>query len=187
MVAVMRSLSVIGLLLNLAGLACALLAFQGTWQQGAQESEMGHIWPWWYDTRRATWLWVQQHLGRRRDRTVHLVSAADVAVAADIAASVIVTGGPINEGDPLHGQIKAVDHRVELVERALADERTERDRQVNRLSQDTQQHFERLRVGDAEVRKLALGLTLGTVRLQMIGVVLLAVGTIVGSIPVVFG
>lgn len=138
-----------------------------------------------YERRRKVSLWVQRRLGVRRDATV---SPATVQASVGFGAPTITaTSAPINEGDPLDVQIKALDHRIDLVERAMTDERAERGRPVTQLREDTQHHFESLHSKDAEMRELALGLSLGTVRLQMRGVVLIACGTIVGSIPVLFG
>jgi hypothetical protein len=181
----MRSLSVIGILLNLAGIGCAVAALRRTWRQGEQVGHLGRMFPRWYDQSQKLSLWVQRGLRRPRDATVHQVGL-ESPVAGSGNATISVTGAPINKGDPLDVQIKALYHRIDLVERTMIEDRAERDRQVKLLRQDTQLHFERLQSRDAEVKALALGLTLDTLRLQMRGVVLVASGAIVGSIPVLF-
>jgi hypothetical protein len=178
-------LSVTGLMLNLAGITCAGVALRKTWKVGEGKSDQGPMFPRLRDRRRRVSLWVWQRLGRRRDATV---SPGGIHASAVVGqATVTATSGPINAGDPLDVQIKVLDHRIGIVERSVADERTERGREVRHLRRDTRRHFERLESEDAELREFARRLTLGTVRLQMIGVLLLGAGTVVGLIPVLCG
>lgn len=169
-------LTVAGTVLSLVGIACAVVAYRGTWQEHGD----GPLYPW-----IAAWparirLRVRRILGRSRD----VVLGAGVAVAAVASASgrMTVTGPAIPPDTNLDSKVELLIRRVENIEREVADDRSHQAREVMALREAIDKTSLHAAQMAAEIEARARSMVLDSIRLQLFGLGLVGAGTVLLSL-----
>ena len=175
-----------GLVLTVVGLGFALVAFQRTRRQyGA-----GPLWPLGNRFLRRSADWLRQVATRllRRPRLLNR-AAADAVGTTDVATSATAVATPpaVSADLPVAEQVQQLLARLELLERRTAGERDRLDQAVVGLHAELAGHVGRLTGEIVRIDTKATDIAVGTVRLQIAGLVFVAVGTVGLAAPALLG
>lgn len=164
--------TIVGTILSLIGTACAAVAFRGTWRQHGD----GPMYP-----QLATWigrarLGIRKLLGTQADTVVGMGAA--VTATASISARATVTGPAIPPDADTDHKVELLIRRVENLERAAAEDRGYQAlevaavrQRINSVSSDAVQLA-------AAIEAKAKSMVLDSVRLQLVGLASVGIGTV---------
>lgn len=176
----MLILTWLGLGLTVAGTICAGVALRRDHKQYGE----GPLFPW----LAAAWRWLRQQSFRlmpwlRRPVTVNL-QPASVSISLGSAWATLV-GPEIPEDAPIEKQVALLVQRVNNIEKAARDDRARHNQDVRAVHDEMSKLGERLDQADRDVERLAKDAAVGTVRLQLRGLLLIGFGTFLMAIPAV--
>jgi hypothetical protein len=169
-------LTAAGTVLSLVGIACAVVAYQGTWQEHGD----GPLYP-----RIASWLARARFRVRRifgRSPGVVVGVGAAVAAAASASGRMTVTGPAIPSDADLDRKVELLIRRVENIEREAADDRSHQAREVMALREEIDKTSSNAAQMAAEIDAKAKFMVLGSIRLQLFGLGLVGAGTVLLSL-----
>ncbi|SCL16370.1 hypothetical protein GA0070624_1000 [Micromonospora rhizosphaerae] len=176
----MLTLTLLGLALTLAGTGCACVAL---WRDHTQYGD-GPLWP--LLARAWQWLRVQSFRlmpWRRRNATLQ---AQSIGVSVSVGTAWATFVGPeIPEDAPLEKQVMLLVQRVNNIEKAARDDRGRHNQDVKAVHDEINKLGERLDQADRDVERLAKDAVVGTARLQLSGLLLVGMGTVLMAIPAV--
>lgn len=169
-------LTVAGTVLSLVGIACAVVAYQGTWQEHGD----GPLYP-----RIASWrarvrFYVRWILGGPRN--VVLGAGVATAAAASVSGRMTVTGPDIPSDADLDRKVELLIRRVENIEREAADDRSHQAREAMALREAIDKTSSNATQMAAEIEAKAKSMVLGSIRLQLFGLGLVGAGTLLLSL-----
>ncbi|MFI5709806.1 hypothetical protein [Kribbella sp. NPDC051620] len=166
-----------GLVLTVAGTLLAAMALIGDWRDhGGGEPLIPMI-------ARAR-AWFRRHvLGRKPE--VHSVSGQVTAHWGVTASATGYVSPPSNA--PVDVQMRFVRERLIALESRIGTERQELDQKIGRLQEDAQATNARSQKAIDELEVKVRDVATGSVRLDLFGLVLVGVGSIVSALPAVFG
>jgi len=169
-------LTAAGTALSLVGIACAVVAYRGTWQEHADGPLYPQIAAWLANIR----LCVRRIFGR--SPRVVAVAGAAVAAVASASGRMTVTGPAIPSDADLDRKVELLIRRVENIEREAADDRGHHAREVAALRETidkTSSNAAQMAVG---IEAKAKSMVLGSIRLQLFGLGLIGAGTVLLSL-----
>ncbi|MCT2279512.1 hypothetical protein M3G91_18005 [Micromonospora chalcea] len=174
----MLALTLLGLTLTLLGSGFACVAL---WRDHRAYGD-GPVFPW----LAGAWQWLRQQSFRllpwlRRPATV---SPQTTSVSGSVETTWAVFVGPeIPEDAPLEKQVALLVQRVNYIEKAARDDRARHNQDIGAMQDEMIKLGERLDQADRDVERLAKDAAVGTARLQLRGLLLVGVGTILMAIP----
>lgn len=98
-----------------------------------------------------------------------------------------VSGPAIPADTPAEEKIRLLVRRVELVEAQATADRTRHNEQIGQLRSDLSAQGAQLRQADEALRLMAKDIAAGTARLQIVGLILVGLGTAVMALPTLLG
>lgn len=187
-------LTIFGLLFSLAGIGCGVSAFLRT----LAEHDPKPVWPWasrQVARGRSAVVRITRWIRPGKSNVVHAKAGAGAAFArATTRAAGYRSGIQIPPDLPIKEQILLLVERIadaeEVIRREsdhlrgeLRDVRAKVDAHTKRLARAD----EELARADEDIKQLALALSLGTVRRQIVGLILVGIGTVFMAVPALFG
>lgn len=174
--------TIFGLLTTGAGIGCAWAAFS----RSHAEHGDGPLWPAVHrggQVVRQVW---RRHVLRRRGRVVNLAGSASVGAFA-ASAWAVVTGPEIDPDLPLEEQVRLLVRRVRNIESQASSDRARFAKNLGDLTAQVGGQAAELRAADEGIRELARSIAVSTVKLQLWGLLLVGVGTVLMALPTLVG
>lgn len=166
--------TIAGLILNVIGTCLAGLALILDFREHSQKPML----PWLTTGLR----WLRAHLSRQRPQSV-----TGYTVDADNAGIVDVDGTPgrvtPSESDPVAAQIEHLRREVEALHKGIAEQATMTSESVRKVSEAVTQARVDAHKAVTRVEDMARGIAVGTVKMQLTGLLLIGFGTILGALP----
>lgn len=165
-------LAVVGTVLSLLGTACAVVSYRGTWQEHADGPLLPRI---------AAWIARVQIRVRKllRKSPGRVVSVGGVAAAAvSVSGRMTVTGPAIPPDADLNRKVELLIRRVENIEREAADDRSYQAREVAAVRETIDAASSNAARVAAEIETKAKSMVLDSIRLQLLGLGCVGVGTV---------
>lgn len=164
----------LGLVLALTGVGCGLRAYV----LSVREHDTAPVWP-----------WADRQVQRvrallpSRKPAGRIVSVAGIA-SAEAFGSATVT---VDEGPPgdVQVQLERLRQRIEGVESRLVAERQRSDEADARIRAELIEQGQRLDGADEQLGALARSVAVSTARLQLVGLILVGLGTALMAVPAV--
>ncbi|MFC6156099.1 hypothetical protein [Kribbella jiaozuonensis] len=169
----MRICAIVGLVLTLIGTVLAVVALVQDWNEHGGGKPLIPV-------AARLWRWL------RRTPRVHSVSA-DTTASWNVAAATgeVYVSPPSDAGVDV--QMRFVRERLIALEARIAKERREVDRRINDVETAGREADARSQTALAEVNDKIREVATGSVRLELWGLGLVGVGSIVSTLPAVFG
>lgn len=166
-----------GLALTGTGIGCAVSALISDWNRYATGS-MAPL-------ARRTWIALWRLVRRRRPPVTGRVNASLGGLRGQMVGAVI--GPEIDVDLPVAEQVPLLLRRLMNAEQQAAADRSRFASGIADVRGQVEEHAERLRGADDEIRALARDVAVGTVRRQLVGLLFVGVGTAVMTAPGLFG
>jgi hypothetical protein len=173
----------VGLFVTLVGVGCGVIAYRRTWT----EHGSGPLWP--VVHRGGTLLrhWMMRLLPFRRRRGVTVQAGAALSAEAAMSVRAIKSGLLVPDDAPLDQQIRLLVRRIEHVEYEAAEDRKQHKTDIKAVRADMSNLAMRLRQADRDLEALAKSVAASTVRLQVVGLILVGSGTSLMALPTILG
>jgi hypothetical protein len=165
-------LTIAGTVLSLLGAACAVVSYRGTWQDHGD----GPLFP-----RVAAWIArVQIRVRRLLHKSPGTVVGVGGVVAAAASASgrMTVTGPAIPPDADLERKVELLIRRVENMEREATDDRSHQAREVAAVREAIDAASSNATRVVAEIEAKTKSMVLDSIRLQLLGLGFVGVGTV---------
>jgi hypothetical protein len=130
------------------------------------------------------WTWFSRHVLRRLP-VVHTVSGQLNATGVFTASATGYASPPSNA--PVDEQMRFVRERLLALESRIGTERQEVNQKIDRIQADGQAADARLHATMEELQTKVREVATGSVRLELLGLVLVGIGSIISTLPTVFG
>jgi hypothetical protein len=168
----------LGLLLALGGVGCGVWAYIDT----VREHDDLPVWPWAH----RQWLAVRARNPFRRRRTVeasvNMVAMSGVAAAAGAAFGALTV---VSGDETLQQRVDRLMGRLELLASRVVTDRSEVEVSLSRLGERVTEQGGRLTEADEQIRALAKSVAVSSARLQLVGLILVGLGTALMAIPAI--
>jgi len=128
--------------------------------------------------------WLVMRVLRRPPGT-HVVGKA-VSTSWDVHATATGYVAPPSNA-PVDVQMRFVRERIQALEATIAKQRQELDQRIDRVQSDSRKADAESRQAIADLTGTVRELATGSVRMELVGLVLVGVGSIVATAPAVFG
>ncbi|MBB6569463.1 hypothetical protein HPO96_10640 [Kribbella sandramycini] len=129
------------------------------------------------------WRWFKKRVLLRKP-SVHRVSVGR-ATSWDVAAAATGYSAPPSNA-PVDVQMRFVRERLIALERRIGSERQEVDQKIARVQEATQAMNARSESSLNELRETVRDLATGSVRLELLGLILVGVGSVIAAVPSAF-
>lgn len=169
-------LTAAGTVLSLVGIACAVAAYQGTWQEHGDGPLYPQITSWLARVR----FRVHRIFGRSPGVVVGV--GASVAAAASVSGRLTVTGPAIPPDADLDRKVELLIQRVEAIERQAVDDQGHQVREVVALREAIDKSSSDAAQMASETEAKAKSMILDSIRLQLVGLGLVGTGTVLLSL-----
>lgn len=171
-----RNAAIIGLLFNVAGTS---LAGWALWQDYSQHADRPLL-PWAASAR----AWFRLNVLRRKPRTISVTTSGTASwnVATSASGSVSLAADA-----PIDRQIAYLREQVESLHDRIGEQRREFSDDISRVNQALSQARTEAHEAVTRVEKMAKGIATGTVKIQIIGLMLVGFGSVIAALPVVLG
>lgn len=174
--------TILGLVVIAIGVGCGAMAFWQVWVELRHDP----FWPWLVQA--MTWLrraarWVLRR--RPEPQTIHIDPAVETDTARPIRA--IKSGLPVPEHLPLQEQIRLLVRRVEQIELEAHIDREQWKDHTKNLHKTCAEQVATLKHADTQLEAVSRSIATDTARLQVGGLTLVLVGTIVTALPTILG
>ncbi len=168
----------IGLLLALAGVGCGVWAYVDT----VRKHDTLPVWPWADRQVRRVRAWQPF---RRNIRAGS--GTTGVALAGSAVAVVSGTGSltVIKADESLDERVARLELRLEQAEKQVMEYRTQGERAEARLLETVTDQGQRLDAADEQLHKLTKSVAVSSARLQLIGLILVGLGTMLMAVPTI--
>jgi hypothetical protein len=172
-------LTSLGLMLVVSGVCCGFAAYRRT----LAKYDGRPVWPW------ASQKGIQVIAGarrvfRRRPRVSRAVTGTvSVGLGATAATRGIRSGLPVPTDVPMEEQIRILVRRIEHVEAEAAKDRMQHCEEISRLQSGHSAQAAHLGKADDDLKFMATDIAVGVVRLQITGLMLVGVGTVIMALP----
>jgi len=170
----------VGLLLTIAGVSCAGVAFFQTWHERrplfpalAVALSRGRA-----AARRLAWWRTPKH-------TTAQLSAVLPGLSGSMQGHLTVYGPDIPPDAPVEEAVRLLLRRVERIEETARDDRQRSTTSVAELRTELASTAGALRETDNDLRELTKKVAVGTVNLQLWGLILVGTGTVLMTIPTI--
>jgi len=161
----------------LAGIICAAMAYSRTYADHAKVP----LWPALHRAKQAIRrLWVRYVL-RRPGITVSVRATASAAVADSV--TVVVSSPEIDTDLPVEKQVRLLIHRINNIENQASIDRSRFAEGLDQLKARVDDQTAQLRAADGDIQELARSIAVSTVKLQLWGLILVGVGTVLMAVP----
>jgi hypothetical protein len=164
-------LTVIGTILSLVGTGCAVVAYRSTWSEHGDGPLLPQVAGWMARAQNR----VHQLLGKPRTRVVALSGVAEIGMSG--SARLVVSGPAIPDDADIEQQIALLIRRVENLERQATDDRDHATREVRAVRDVIDKTAAEAVQASAQVEAKAKAMVLDSIRIQLVGLGLVGVGT----------
>lgn len=164
-----------GLLLVLVGVGCGIRAYVNTVRQ--------------LDTR-PVWPWADEQLKRLRESWpfrqaeqvpgLRKIDLTDHGIGSDEAFG---TPTVIRADETVDERVARLERRLQHVEELTDEHRAQAERAAGQLAEQLIEQGRRLDGSDEQIRQLARSAAVGGVRLQLIGLIFVGIGTAIMAVP----
>jgi cysteine synthase len=167
-----------GLLLALAGVGCGIAAYVAS----VRQHDTMPVWPW--ASRMITH--ARQRLTFKRD-----VRAGSGTATISLAGSAIGSGeafGTLSvarSNETVDERIGRLEARVQLVEERAGAEQARAEKAERLLEEQMNRQGRLMEEADEQLRELAKAVAIGSARLQLVGLILVGVGTMLMAVPTI--
>lgn len=163
-------LTVIGTILSLLGTGCAVVAYRSTWQEHGDGPLLPRVANWMARMQNR----IRRFIGKPRTRTIAVGGA--ISVEAALSARAVVTGPTIPGDAGLDRRVELLILRVENMERQAAEDRSHQARELAAVRDGIDKVSMEATQAAAAVEEKAKAMVLDSVRIQLLGLVLVGVG-----------
>jgi hypothetical protein len=183
---VVYTLTLLGLAITLAGIFCGVVAFLAT-LKAHDPDPLLRWWPRGVEYVRRVAVKISGWFGATTPTRYIYVTEGIQANDEFGVAAVLRSGLPVPPDLPLEEQIRLLVERIEDVEEAAKIDREHRAEELHALRVDLTGRADRLQESDNRILHDARDMVLGTIRLQVLGLGLVGVGTALMALPVLLG
>jgi hypothetical protein len=128
-----------------------------------------------------------ERLLRRPKQVVEVSGIASMSTMGTAVITATVSGPAIPADALVEEKIRLLIRRVELVEAHATADRTRHNEEIGQLRSDLSTQGSQLRQADEVLRLMAKDIAAGTARLQIVGLILVGLGTAIMALPTLLG